>query len=116
MNVTEGNGEQVCENKKTGCDQLSKMFLNFFLPVVISHLSLSVVTFLLQPAILQSVFFLTGKNRHIRNTNDRTYTFKYNGAQEQRGLKDGHCPVFDIGPLDGRSPFPYFIYSCQSRA
>lgn len=45
-----------------------------------------------------------------------TYTFKYNGAQEQRGLKDGHCPVFDIGPLDGRSPFPYFIYSCQSRA
>lgn len=71
MNVTEGNGEQVCENKKTGCDQLSKMVLNFFLPVVISHLSLSVVTFLLQPAILQSVFFLTGKNRHIRNTNDR---------------------------------------------
>lgn len=41
--------------------------------------------------------------------------FKYNRAQEQRGLIEGHFPVFDTGPEDHKCPVcSSFIYSCQS--
>lgn len=40
--------------------------------------------------------------------------FKYNRAQEQRGLIEGHFPVFDVGPAERKCSS--FIYSCQSGA
>lgn len=42
--------------------------------------------------------------------------FKYNGAEEQRGLIEGTFPVFDAGPVDHKCPVrSSFIYACQSR-
>ena len=45
------------------------------------------------------------------------YRFKYNRAQEQRGLIEGHFPVFDVGPVERKCPVrSSFIFSCHSRA